>query len=143
MQLEMILSMPRDARFVTVLRNVATCMLQGSSAPPEAVQDVEIALSEACTNVVRHASGTDEYSVCLRVDASGCVIEVTDLGPGFSALQMAPDEQPVVEDAEAGRGLYLMKALVDELRFSRTGSEMKVQFTKSWPSLEGVQAGST
>lgn len=137
--MEMTLSLPRDGRFVTVLRNVAACMLEGSSAPVEAIKDIEVALSEACANVIRHAEGTAEYSVSLAVSSSECVIEVTDLGPGFNQREHVP-ARPGAADAEAGRGLYLMRALVDHLEFSRTESAMKVQLTKRWPSLEGAQA---
>lgn len=139
MQLEMTVSLPRDARYVTVLRNVASSMLQVSSAPREAIDDIELAISEACANVIRHATGTEEYSVSLHVDTSGCLIEVTDLGPGFGHAEAVQAGLQPVPEAEAGRGLYLMRVLVDDLAFSRTDSQMKVQFTKRWPSLDGVE----
>lgn len=127
------LSLPRDARYVGLLRNVTACIFEDLGAPTEAADDIELALTEACANAVRHAIGTAEYTVGVTIDADGCEIEVADLGPGF--------EPPIDEgqdpdfDTETGRGLLLMRALVDDLEFTRHASAMSVLLRKRWPGM--------
>lgn len=122
------LSLPRDARFVPVLRNVASCLMGDLGAPEEASQDIQIALSEACANAVRHASGTNDYLVSLGVGSEGCVVEVIDQGPGFDPEEPRQHEP----DAEAGRGLLLMRELVDDFEFIRDDHRNRLRLTKHW-----------
>lgn len=123
------LSLPRDSRFVPVMRNLTACLLHDVHAPQEAVDDVEIAVTEACANVVRHAEGVEDYEVRVEIGVDGCAIEVADLGPGF-------DEPPdAAGDAESGRGLQLMRALMDEMQFVREDDRTRIRLTKHWPAL--------
>lgn len=105
------LDLPRDARWVASVRDVAASLLQTAGTPDADVADVQLALTEACANVVRHAVGTDSYTVGLAIDAAGCEVEIVDHGPGFE--EVAADGS--VDAAETGRGLDLMRALVDDL----------------------------
>ncbi len=130
MQLHMQLRLPRDARYVAVMRRVAGSLLAEVNAPQDAVDDLQVAITEACGNVVRHASGVDDYSVHLAVDADGCEVEVVDLGPGFVGAG-----SEVHDDEEAGRGLSLIGALVDDLEFVREDAAMRVRLVKRWREL--------
>lgn len=125
------LALPRDARYVPVLRNVANCLMHELGAPEEASHDIQIALTEACANAVRHATGTTDYTVSLGVGVEGCVIEVLDQGPGFQ-----PPNTPGAEDldAEAGRGLLLIRSLVDDFEFLRQDDGNRLRLTKRWTS---------
>ena len=130
MQLHVQLSLPRDARYVAVMRNVATCLLRDVDAPDHVVDDLRLAVTEACANVVVHAAGVDDYSVHLTVDEGGCEVEVVDLGPGF-----APDHPTAGVDEEDGRGLTLIRTLVDDLEFAREDTAMRVRLVKRWADL--------
>jgi serine/threonine-protein kinase RsbW len=80
------------------------------------VQDVALALTEACANVIEHAEGTDDdYEVRVQIDDELCQIRVVDSGRGFDADSLA-DGMPST-GAERGRGIQLMKALVDRVTF--------------------------
>ncbi len=77
--------------------------------------DLLLVASELCSNAVRHASG-QRGSVALRARVEGpdVVLEVEDDG-GNSAPLPAPTDQLPEPLAERGRGLFLVKALVDSL----------------------------
>jgi serine/threonine-protein kinase RsbW len=137
MLVTMQLSLPRDGRHVGMMRDVAACMFEDFDAPADAIGEVQIALTEACANAVRHARDCDDYQVTLAVDEHGCRIEVTDLGPGFDAP--TPPEPAGLED-ESGRGLLLMRALVDDLEFHRSGPGVAVTLQKYWSDEEGADA---
>ena len=90
--------------------------------------DLEIALTEACSNVINHADGSDVFEVRLDVAEDHCAIDVLDNGPGFDAEGTDPGA-----DSERGRGLFLIKALSDNVRMHsapRTGS--LIHFEKSF-----------
>lgn len=127
------LQLPRDTRFVGLLRHIATCVFEDVGVPQEAADDIRLALSEACANAVRHAVGSNAYSVVFTIDATGCTIEVLDLGPGFEFPSLDPDEAVPDADTETGRGLMLMQALVDDLQFDRQDDGTTVTLRKSWP----------
>lgn len=134
-QIELQLNLPRDARYVPMLREIADSLLRNLNAPPESVYDVTVALTEACGNVIRHAHGTAQYGVALTVDPSCCEIQVFDLGPGIDPAALAEATEarpPSAALAEGGRGLPLLDALVDELEFVREDHTTTVHLIKRW-----------
>ena len=128
MLLRIELTLPRDARFVGVMREMAACGLAGLEVPDEDVDDVQLALSEACANAVKHAAGASVYQVSLDVDPHECRIEISDQGPGIS-----PDAlRPANLEAETGRGFDLMHHLVDDVAVFSADETTTVRMTKSW-----------
>ncbi len=130
MLVKMQLSLPRDARYVSLMRKVADSVMRNFGVPDEAKGDMELAITEACANAVRHATDTSEYSVRIVVGPQGCDVEVVDCGPGFVGH---PAE--VAPGAESGRGVLLMRALVDELQFLREDDATSVRLVKRWPGV--------
>src|SRR4051812_1542251 len=95
----------------------------------DCLTDIEIALTEACTNVLDHAAQGDEYEVVAGLDDSRCVIEVIDTGRGFDAEQLGHGEADPT--SEQGRGIQLIRALVDRVHFrSRPEAGMIVHLEK-------------
>jgi serine/threonine-protein kinase RsbW len=131
---QMQLSLPRDASYVPVTRSVASSLLTTMNVPDEASDDVQVALTEACANVVRHAAGID-YRVSLAVGPEGCEVEVLDNGAGASALPEPPADF-LDTDAESGRGLFLMRALVDDFEFMREHDGTRLRLVKRWGYVE-------
>ncbi len=113
MKIKLTLALPRDAASVPVVRKILKSSLQMLGVREETIGDVELALTEACTNVLDHAHGTEDYEVAVGIDGRACVIEVIDRGGGFDAAGLA-EAGPYAED---GRGVLIMKALVDEISF--------------------------
>lgn len=131
MRMSVRLSLPRDASWVSQLRGIAGCLLQKAGTPADDVADLQLALTEACANVVRHAVGTDSYTVGLVVEPAGCEVEIVDLGPGFDET-MLDDGDEVDDHAETGRGLDLMQALVDDLELRADAAATRLVLRKWW-----------
>ena len=110
-----------------VTRRLIAQALRVVGVEPDTVSDVEIALSEACANVLRHAQVGDAYEVRAGFDQERAFLEIIDQGAGFAAAASArPDD-----DAESGRGVTLMRALMDKVRFeSRSGDGSSVVLEK-------------
>lgn len=130
MPFTLMLNLPRDGEHVSTLRDVVGIALAGHDAPRDAVDDLQLAIAEAAGNVIRHADGTDDYSVKVVIGDGSCEISVVDAGPG---LRPDGDGETLTDRilAEGGRGVGIMRALTDELHFEQDG-ETRVKFAKSW-----------
>lgn len=107
------LALPREALSVPVIRRVLGDALRGLGVSEDCIGDILVAASEACTNVVRH-SGTAEYEVAGAIDEECCTLRITDHGTGFRS------GEPLGDLAESGRGMGIMRALVDDLTLTTT-----------------------
>ncbi len=110
-----------------VTRRLVAQALRVVGVEPDTVSDVEIALSEACANVLRHAQVGDSYEVRAGFDQERAFLEILDQGAG---LAEATGPQ-AADDAESGRGVALMRALMDKVHFeSRSGDGSSVVLEK-------------
>jgi serine/threonine-protein kinase RsbW len=117
MRLELSVALPHERRSVSVARHIVRAAMANLGVTATCVHDIEVALSEACTNVIQHAGASDEYEVRLRVDDDRCVLRVVDVGRPRRVDLDIPSEPPGGE-VEHGRGLLLMRALVDRVGFA-------------------------
>ncbi len=117
MEIAFTLNLPRDELSVPVVRHICRDALHKLGVGPACVADIELAVTEACTNVLDHAAGTgDDYEVEVQVDELTCEIRVIDKGSGFDAG--GHGHQTSSGTAESGRGIFLMRAMVDDLSFA-------------------------
>jgi serine/threonine-protein kinase RsbW len=98
--------------------------------------NIEMALREALANAIVHGNQQDSRK-CVHVDCrcttDGEVsITVQDEGPGFDADSVADPTTPKNRLLTQGRGIYLMKTLMDEVRFEQRGT---VVFMRKAPNV--------
>jgi serine/threonine-protein kinase RsbW len=115
MRIELVVALPHERRSVPVVRHIVRAVMANLGVSPACVYDIEVALSEACTNVVQHASISDNYEVRVTVDDDRCVLRIVDVGERRHDLRI-PTGPPDAE-VEHGRGLLLMRTLVDTVGF--------------------------
>ncbi|SET23274.1 ATP-binding protein [Geodermatophilus poikilotrophus] len=107
--------LPVDTGSVPFVRGLCRQALEHLDVERTVVDEVSLALTEACANVVQHAGEHAGYEVAVSVDDRLCRISVVDDGAGFDPATLPEgDERTPLED---GRGLLLMQALVDRLDF--------------------------
>ena len=114
MEIALSLRLPREAESIPVARHFVRNALAEVGVTEDCTHAVELALSEACTNVLLHAGPGDEYEVRVEIDQQRCELRVIDVGQGFDAARQQRDRDDV---EERGRGLGLMSALVDKVQF--------------------------
>ncbi|GAC1445470.1 MAG: hypothetical protein NVSMB55_26760 [Mycobacteriales bacterium] len=115
MEIKLALALPREELSVPVVRRVLRASMEALGVESDVIHDIELALAEAVTNVLDHASHGEEYEVSAGIDGNTCVIEIIDRGDGFDASELGHDSaEPHAED---GRGIQLMRALVDKVTF--------------------------
>ncbi len=125
------MSLPRDAVSVPVVRHICRDALRTLGVQQECIEDIELAVTEACTNVLRHAAADSQgsYDVDVEIGELVSTIRVRDSGSGFGAGSTIAS---ISDLQETGRGIHLMKALVDELSFSsRPDRGTSVQLEKA------------
>ncbi|MHB9036230.1 MAG: ATP-binding protein [Armatimonadota bacterium] len=121
---------PADTRYVAVIRRGVRNLAESVGFDGEEVTDMEVAVSEAVTNSVTHGSpDADVAVVVVRCHASGecMVVEVEDESKAESIP--TPSIMANLRD-EHGRGLTIIRSLVDELEGCRTEHGMKVRMAK-------------
>ncbi|MDP9224607.1 MAG: ATP-binding protein [Actinomycetota bacterium] len=115
MRIAFTLRLPRDELSVPIVRHICRSALLELGVEGMCLADIELAVSEACTNVLKHAHGVhQEYEVEVEVNEESCEIRVIDAGIGFSSKEAF---RQAGGSAEAGRGLHLMNEIVDNLHF--------------------------
>ena len=115
------LSLPARARNIAVVRRALEAIAEEFALPRRQVEDMRLAVTEACTNVVRHAYDGDEADdqnamrVELRPRSRGMLVIVEDRGRGV---------QPSPDGGGPGLGLPLIAALTEGLEITH-GSESR------------------
>lgn len=100
------------------------------------VDKIQTAVDEACTNVIKHAyerEGEDHIGIIIKIDYQKLTIMITDQGKGFDPKQIKRPkmDEYLAELRVGGLGIYLMKALMDEVDYSiQPGVGNKVRMVK-------------
>ncbi len=79
---------PRETISVPVVRRVLGDTLYKLGVDDECVADLLLAVTEACTNVLRHSGPGRRYEVVATVGRNRCVLDVVDTGRGFDPASL-------------------------------------------------------
>lgn len=130
MRLVVDLTLPTDARLISQTRRMFSGYLAEMGVSTDDVDDVALALAEACTNVMRHAY--EEPDQCFHLSAElrpdEVLLVVEDDGSGIPpgvGLEM-PDPS-----ATSGRGLQIIRQLMTSVDVDtapgRTGTRVEMR----------------
>lgn len=107
------LSLPTKSEYVSIARLTASVVANNMGFDIEAIEDIKVAVGEACNNAVLHSDCSDSFDICFHVDNGAFLIEVKDCGNGFELEQYsAPD---LMNPQENGLGIFIMKSLMDDV----------------------------
>ena len=113
-----------DPRLLGSVRNAVRGWIEAHDIGPEAVDDIVLAIDDACSNAIRHSyEGRCEHIVelTLRAEETCLEIEVCDHGIPcpHDRVQRRSLETPDAEDLQpGGLGVQLMYEVFDDVRFS-------------------------
>jgi serine/threonine-protein kinase RsbW len=119
---------PSDVKAISPLVDRLMRLIEGSHCIIGEEHAVELALREALSNAVVHGNRLDAHKLvhvrCRCKVGKGISLIVSDQGQGFDA-QNAPDSVAAENlEAEHGRGIRLMKFVMDEVSFQQRGTEV-------------------
>ena len=129
------LTIPAKPEYITLGRLALTgiARLRAEPLSAEVLGDLKLALTEACTNSVRHAYAESEglVEIVYELHPDRLVVQVSDHGEGFEPPPPSAEPADEPELAEGGLGIAIIEALADELEIGegeRGGSRLR--FTK-------------
>ena len=140
MEMQLRLALPRDELSVPVARRILSRSLDVLGVKDSVIADIELALTEACTNVLDYATDSHEYELSAGIDGTACVLEVIDRGAASTADEKGLRDAAAA--AEDGRGIQLMRALVDKVTFTskpQVGTVVHLEKQLEWPEGEVIE----
>ena len=117
--------MPSEVTAISPFVDKLMLLLRNCGCVSEEVSDVEIALREALANAIIHGNHEDRRKhvhVTCRCEPDGVSIAVKDEGKGFEINHVPDPTSPANIGSVHGRGIHVMKALMDEVRFEDGGA---------------------
>lgn len=132
------LNLPATADYVDIVRLNLYGIASKMGFSYEDIEDMKVAVSEACNNSVLYAYGQEGglVEVIFGVNGEELTITVKDEGVSFS-LQQDKSDASTLHDKElhdveiGGLGFYLMQALMDDVSVtSESGKGTQVILTK-------------
>jgi serine/threonine-protein kinase RsbW len=126
------LEIPARPEYVSLARLVVSSLASSRrDLADDRIDDLKLAVSEACTNAIEayEPAGDERVVLRWRDEHDHLEVDVQDHGPGFDPSTL-PDRpsvtDPVRPNFERGLGVPLMRALVDEVTFSSSGDGTSV-----------------
>lgn len=125
MDTEQTLAFPGRFDSLAAISEFVARAAQAAGLDARAVYQVELAVDEACSNIVQHAYGGEghgDIEVTCRISSDGLTVMLRDYGRPFDPTGVAPpDLHASLEDRDlGGLGLYFMRQLMDEVHFEFT-----------------------
>ena len=124
------LTIPAKAEYITLCRLALAGISQLRDISDETLHDLKLALTQACTNSVRHAyeAGSEgSVQIVYEIGDEDISIEVIDEGEGF-VLDEASETDHL---SESGLGIAIIRSLADELEIEpREGRGSRLRFVK-------------
>jgi serine/threonine-protein kinase RsbW len=125
------LTIPARPEYITLGRLALTAIAGVHPLSDETLHDLKLALTEACTNSVKHAyeDGSGSVDIVYELHRDRLAVEVGDAGSGFSPRQLSSNGED--ELAEGGLGIAIIRALTDEVEIAeREGGGSRLRFVK-------------
>ena len=111
------LTLPTDARLISQTRRTVAGFLEQMGVASDVVDDVVLALDEACTNVMRHAfdGDVDLFRLSAELGDDEIVVVVEDEGVGLSPSMLREPLGATSPTATSGRGLQMIRSLMTDV----------------------------
>lgn len=117
---------PSSVRYVRdVVAEVVEACERLAFSGSRATLNLRVALGEALANAILYGNGEDSEKLVrleARLEAGHAEVTVVDEGPGFDPESVLDPTRPENRDRSHGRGLFLLRALADEVRFNERGN---------------------
>jgi anti-sigma regulatory factor (Ser/Thr protein kinase) len=130
-----VIKVQSDPKYLSVIRTVTAKMGELYGLSESTIEDVKLAVDEACSNVIKHAYGGDPNKNILvkyRVTKKGFEVLIED--NGFKVQPESIEGRSLEDIRPGGLGVHLIKRAFDIFQFDqrkRKGNRLRlVRFTK-------------
>jgi anti-sigma regulatory factor (Ser/Thr protein kinase) len=114
---------PGDIGYLHRIREFIAGMATEAGIDPHEIDNIELAVDEACTNVIEHGYAPDdinkELTIRLEIDTSKLVLTVIDRARPFNILHYEPRDINDLksEGKDGGLGIRLIKHIMDDIDY--------------------------
>jgi serine/threonine-protein kinase RsbW len=125
------LSVPGKAAYVSTVRLAVSSLAAKSGFDIEAIEDIKVAVSEACSNILCHSNIGEDYLYRVECTLHDDRLEITviDDGIGFDTNDYETPDPECLQ--VGGLGIYIIKALMDEVHVdSQDGAGTLIRMVK-------------
>jgi len=124
------LKLPCKPEFINVARMNISVIANNMKMDYEVIQDLKVAISEACNNVILHSDCNSHYEIDFIVKREKLVVEINDFGNGFDIEDY---NKPNLDNPkESGLGLFIIDSLMDEFNIeTKNGNGTTIRMIKN------------
>ena len=130
------LTIPAKPEYITLSRLALSGLSRVRPLAEETLADLKLALTEACSNSVRHAYGDDggHVEISFELYDDRLIVEVADDGAGFEPETTGRSGEDA-ELAEGGLGIAIIRSIADEVEIGggAHGRGSRLRFVKLLP----------
>jgi serine/threonine-protein kinase RsbW len=122
------LRIPAKAEWVAVARLAVAAVASRLHFSVDEIEDIKLAVAEACTNCIQHGSDGDRIEITSEVTNAEVRVSVRDRGV-LHRLESVDGDDPSFADGKRTEelGIFLIRALMDEVTYdvdARSGTEL-------------------
>ena len=122
---EFCLVFPHEALSVPVMRRVLGDTLRRLGADEDGVSDLLLAVTEACTNVLKHGTPGPRYEIVARIGQRGCLIQVLNDERGLEPLLVPAPRRPMWDAVQQAPARLRRRAVRPPRRQARPGGRRR------------------
>lgn len=112
---------------LSIISDFVTKAMRQLGAKGRSISDVQLAVDEACTNIITHAYSErkDIITIALEMVDEELIVTITDRGKPFEFSSIPPPdlESDLGERKIGGLGIYFIRKLMDEVSYSFDAEE--------------------
>lgn len=129
------ITFPGEFDCLSAVSDFASEAAEAAGLDEDAVYQVQLAVDEACSNIIQHAYGGEgrgDIECTCHIEPEKLTMVLRDRGHSFDpSCVPAPDLGANLDDRETGGlGLYLIQELMDEVRFESAEGENVLTLVK-------------
>jgi serine/threonine-protein kinase RsbW len=121
------LKIPARAEWVAVARLAVAAVASRLRFSVDEIEDIKLAVAEACTNCIQHGSDTDRIEITSELAADEVRVSVRDRSVGHKLESVEKDAGFAEGRRTEELGVFLIRALMDEVTYrvdAREGTEL-------------------
>jgi serine/threonine-protein kinase RsbW len=126
------LTIPSLSDYVGVVRLTASGIANRMKFTHEDIEDIKIAVSEACTNAVQYAYGDSpgDIEIVFSIFEDKLEIKISDSGKGFDIDADVKTKEDDPEKIGLGLGIVFMRSLMDHVDYDTSMNGTTVTLVK-------------
>lgn len=130
------LTVEASTKHLAKVRDFVAAHAENAGLSPEEISDVRLAVDEAYTNIIKHAynkTAVNDVDIEIGNDGHKLWISLMDQGQSFDPSSYSEPDlvKRIKEKKRGGMGVYLIKKLMDQVQYSRSGKTNKIHMVKN------------